>query len=37
MRMRWMPVGTMALLAAAASMAAPEDEGAARAAWARKL
>jgi hypothetical protein len=37
MRMRWMPVGVMALLAAAASMAAPEDEGAARAAWARKL
>lgn len=35
--MRWMPIGTMAWMAAAACIAAPEDEGAARAAWARKL
>ncbi|NKI93291.1 hypothetical protein [Rhizobacter sp. SG703] len=35
--MRWMPIGAMAWLAAAACAAAPEDEGAARAAWARKL
>jgi hypothetical protein len=35
--MRWIPIGMMALLAAASCAAAPEDEDAARAAWARKL
>ena len=35
--MRRMLVGAMALITAAACAAAPEDEGAARAAWARKL
>jgi len=35
--MRWIPIGTMAWIAAAACVAAPEDEGAARTAWARKL
>ena len=35
--MRWRFVGATALITAAACVAAPEDEGAARAAWARKL
>jgi hypothetical protein len=35
--MRWMPIGSLALVAAAACAAAAEDEGVARAAWARKL
>ena len=35
--MRRMLVGAMALITTAACAAAPEDEGAARAAWARKL
>ncbi|KQU73831.1 hypothetical protein ASE08_24290 [Rhizobacter sp. Root16D2] len=37
MRMRWMLVAAMAWITAAAWAATPEDEGAARAAWARKL
>jgi len=35
--MRWMLVGALAWITAAACAAVPEDEGAARAAWARKL
>jgi len=35
--MRWTPLGLWALMAAAACAAPVQDDGAARAAWARKL